>query len=287
MKIRSPISPATTSPLREAGLFVVLTILLTWLFWVPGSNLPTSSELSPGNFLLSLGSFVPLVIALLIEIWLGQRIFNPLRWLTTLSVGKILLALLLPLMIYTPVLILRYYQETLNIDAMVNDATRFLPSFLGVFLIGLAEETGWRGFFLPRLASLNVVFVNLIVAVAVFFWQLPVILMGRYNTFEDPNSYIIAVFLFTLLTTPFFNRLAMRSRYNVILPGLLRASMALMLAVYFNQGRADPLTDMFGTGVVVWLAVLNILLFAQLWQGRKATEQMTELERILPFELQN
>lgn len=287
MKIRSPISPTTTSPLREAGLFVVLTILLTWLFWVPGSNLPTSSELSPGNFLLSLGSLVPLVVALVVELWLGHRIFNPLRWLSTLSVGKILLALLLPLMIYTPVLLLRYYQETLNFDAMVNDATKLLPGFFGVFLIGLAEETGWRGFFLPRLASLNVVFVNLIVAVAFFFWQLPVILMGRYNTFEDPNSYIIAVFLFTLLTTPFFNRLAMRSRYNVILPALLRASMGLMIAVYFNQGRADPLTDIFGTGVLVWLAVLNILLFAQLWQGRKATEQMTELERVLPFELQN
>ena len=54
-----------------------------------------------------------------------------------------------------------------------------------------------------------------------------------------------------------FNRLALKSDYNVVLPAILRACLKTAFAVYALQGVVF-LTHPWGVGDLVWLAVLNV-----------------------------
>jgi len=90
--------------------------------------------------------------------------------------------------------------------------------------------------------------------------------------------------LYSLLFMPFLNRLAMRADYNPILSAITRAGMSFLIAVYVLQGRADPLTDTFGALTCAWLLLLNLVLFSQLWQGKKPPAEISELERVMPLE---
>ncbi|HZQ08371.1 MAG TPA: hypothetical protein VFD70_17440 [Anaerolineae bacterium] len=285
MRLTIPITRDTTTPFREVVVFAGLTIALSWLFWVPGAYLQGSSRSTFSDLLLAIGSFVPLAVAIFLEIWLRQSTLSPMNWFKTLSVANILLALLLPIIILLPVFMLRFYQSTLNVGQLLIDFVSMGLSIIGIFILSLAEEIGWRAYLLPRLGAIPVFVVNFFVGLLWFLWQLPIILAGRYNESESFNGYLLAMFLFALLVTSFLNRLALRARYNPILPALMRAGLTIITAIYFAQGRADPLTDTFGLLTIAWLFILNILLFSQLWQGKKPPHQITELERVMPLEV--
>lgn len=271
-----------SSPLRQAAAFVLLTIALTWLFWLPGAFLSTAMGQRSGDFLLAIGSFAPLAAAALLEIWLRQSSLAPRQWVKALQARLLLLAFTLPAMWFAPLWLLRWYEGTLDGAKLIQDVRATAWGFLGLLVLGLGEEMGWRAFLLPRLQALPLYGVNLLVGAAWFLWQLPLVLVGRYNTFEDFDRYLLASFLYAMLVTPFFNRFALRSNYSPLPSAVLRAGLAFMLAVYFLQGRADPLTDIFGTAMLGWLVALNLLLFGQLWQGKKPLAEITALDRVMP-----
>lgn len=261
-------------------MFAGLTIALTWLFWLPGAFLPAAL----GNLLLGIGSFAPLAVAVFLEIWLEKNTLMPLAWLRTISWRAVVVALLTPVFILMPLLLLRYNQNTLELGRMLADARGAWFSLVILFILALAEEIGWRAFLLPRLSILPLYLMNIVVGLLWFVWQLPIVFAGRYNESEDFGNFFIAMLLYSLLITPFLNRLARRAGYNPILSAILRAGLQFSIAVYFLQGRADPLTDTFGTLTIVWLLILNVILFSQLWQGKKPPAEISELERIMPLE---
>lgn len=281
MKSSFLINSQSTSPLREAGFFVALTLVLTWLFWLPGVNM--SAPL--GDMLLGIGSFAPLAVAIFLDIWLQNNSLKPLAWLKTISLPAVVVGILIPIFMLVPVMLLRFDQGTLQIKELFTDALSGWSSLLVLLLLSLAEEIGWRAYLLPRLKSLPVYLINLLVGVLWFVWQLPIIFVGRYNEAENFGEYLVSMFLFALLITPFLNRLARRAGYNPILSAILRAMLQFVIALYFLQGRADPLTDTFGIITLAWLVILNIVLFSQLWQGKKPPAEITELERVMPLEI--
>lgn len=280
MQLTLPINPQSTSPLREAGLFAGLTLALTWLFWLPGAFLAAPL----GGLLLGIGSFAPLAVAIFLEIWLQKSTLNPLAWFRSLTARGATVAVLTPVFILMPVLMLRFNQGTLDIGKLFDDARETWFTLIVLVLLALAEEVGWRAYLLPRLKTLPVYFVNLIVGVLWFLWQLPLIFAGRYNESEDFGGFFIAMFLYSVFITPFLNRLARRANYSPILSALLRAVLQFVVAVYFLQGRADPLTDTFGGLTIAWLFALNVVLFSQLWQGKRPPSEISELERVMPLE---
>lgn len=281
MRLNFPISSQSTSPLREAGVFAGLTIVLTWLFWMPGALLPPAL----GNFLLAIGSFAPLAVAIFLDIWLQKRTLKPLDWLKTTSGSGVAVALLTPIFVIMPLLLMRFNQITLDVGQLFSDARGMWFSAIVLFVLALGEEVGWRGYLLPRLKILPLYLTNIIIAFLWFIWQLPIIIAGRFNESENFGTFLIAMFFYSLLITPFLNRMARRANYNPILSAIFRAGLQFTVAVYFLQGRADPLTDAFGTLMIGWLLVLNLILFSQLWQGKKPPSQITELERVMPLEI--
>ncbi len=281
MRLTLPISPQSTSPMREAGMFAALTIALTWLFWLPGAFLPAAL----GNLLLAIGSFVPLGVVIFLEIWLQKNSLAPLTWLKTISGRAVAVALLMPLFIVTPLLLLRFNQSTLDLGKLFGDARGMWFSFVVLLVLALAEEVGWRAYLLPRLKMLPLYLTNVVVGLLWFVWQLPLVLGGKYNESENFGAFFFAMLFYSLLITPFLNRLARRADYNPILSAILRAGLQFSVAVYFLQGRADPLADTFGTLTILWLLFLNLILFSQLWQGKKPPAEISELERIMPLEV--
>ncbi len=282
MKIAFPISPQQTSPRREALVFAGSTIVLTWLFWTPAAFLPMGSGI--GDFFVALGSLVPLAVALLLQIRLHEWTFAPRQWLTTLTARNIALALFTGIAIFAPILLLRVFQGTLNPGHFLNDGLRNWTALIGLIIFALAEECGWRAYFLPRFQNISLYLTNAVVGVLWFVWQLPLVLAGRYNTSENFSGFVFAMFLYALLLTPFLNRLALRGNYNPILCAILRALSSFVIAIYFLQGRGDPLTDTFGNLAIGWLVLLNLILFSQLWQGKKPPAEISELERVMPLQ---
>lgn len=283
MRLTLPTSPQTTSPLREAMLFAGMTIVLTWLFWLPGAFLPAPL----GDMLLGIGSLVPLAVAIFLDIWLQKTSLMPLTWWKTLSWGAVIVAVLTPIFLLMPVLMMRFHQSTLAVGKLFSDARGMWFALVVGLLLAFAEEIGWRAYLLPRLKSLPVPLANIVVGVLWFVWQMPIVFAGRFNESENFGAFFTAMFLYSLLITPFLNRLARRADYNPILSAILRAGLQFSVALYFLQGRADPLTDTFGTITIAWLLVLNVILFSQLWQGKKPPAEISELERIMPLELGN
>lgn len=281
MKLTLPISPQSTTPIREAGIFAGLTIALTWLFWLPGAFLPGAL----GTLLLGIGSFAPLAVAIFLQVWLQKFTLTPQEWIKTLNWRSVAVAILTPIFILMPVLMMRYSQGTLNLDKLFGDARGMWLALIGIAVVCVAEEIGWRGYMLPRLKFLPIYLTNLIVGFLWFVWQLPIVFAGRYNESEDFGNFFVAMFLYSILITPFLNRLARRGNYNPLLSAILRAGLQFSVAVYFLQGRADPLTDTFGTLAIGWLFVLNLVLFSQLWQGKKPPAEITELERVMPLDV--
>lgn len=262
-------------------MFSVLTIALTWLFWLPGAVLPSGI----GNLLLGIGSFAPLAVVVFLEIWLQKNSLAPLSWLKTISARSVAVAALLPIFILMPVLMLRFNQGTLEIGKLFSDALGMWFALVVLLILALAEEIGWRAYLLLRLKTLPLYLTNLFVGLLWFMWQLPLVFAGKYNTSENFGGFFAAMFFYALLITPFFNRLARRADYNPILSAILRAGLQFTIAVYFLQGRADPLTDAFGALTIGWLFVLNLILFSQLWQGKKPPAEISELERVMPLEI--
>ncbi|OQY92224.1 MAG: hypothetical protein B6D41_08515 [Chloroflexi bacterium UTCFX4] len=283
MKLSLLLSPRATSPLREALAFIVLTLALTWLFWLPGVFLPMGSVGS--DFLLGLGSVAPCAVAIFLQVWLQKWSMAPREWLRTLSAERIALALFVPFAFFIPIILARVLQNTLALDAFAADARRQWLALAGWLIVSIAEEIGWRAYLLPRLKNAPLALTNLFVGLVWFVWLLPLTLAGRYNTSENFGGFVLAMFLYALLITPFLNRIAQRGAYNPLLSGLTRAVASFVIAIYFLQGRGDPLTDTFGSLTLTWLTLLNAILFSQLWQGKKPSAEISELERVMPLQV--
>lgn len=281
MRITLPLTPQSTTPLREASVFAALAVLVTWLFWVPGALMPMGAAI--GDFLLAIGMLVPLAAAIFMQVWLQKWTFVPAEWLKTLTTRRIIVAVSIPIVIFVPVMMLRTYQGTMDYGALFGAARDKWTALLGLLILAIAEEAGWRAYLLPRLKTLPLYLTNLLVGLVWFVWQVPLVMTGRYNESENFGSFFFAMFFYALLVTPFLNRVALRANYNPILSGITRALLLFVVAIYFLQGRADPLSDTFGNLTIAWLVILNLILFSQLWQGKKPPAEISELERVMPI----
>lgn len=272
------------SPLRDAAWFVGLTYASSWLWWIPGSLLQSISPSTASDFLLALGSFAPLAVAFYLNLWTGRRTFLWAQWLRTSEPKRILLVFMLPPLMLIPIILLRLYENTFDLIIFLSDLRGALPMLAGFILLAFGEEVGWRGFLLARMESFRLPLINLIIAFAWFGWQLPLLLSAPGEVFANDGAKQLAAFLlYSILITPFFNRLASSADGNVFLPTLLRACLKTTFAIYLLQSPVDLLTHPYGWGALAWLALLNFLFFGQLWFGRPSS-QASELERVMPIQ---
>jgi membrane protease YdiL (CAAX protease family) len=245
--------------------FFVLAYLITWAFWIPFVIFgPSSSAIvlnpdlrgSPFMLLQVLGNFGPTLAAAVLLAFSGKRgelrgAFNRLLPHRTGLLWYIVV-LLLPLGTLLPGLFI----STLlggNI-AQFNISSLLLMFIPAIFISGLGEEMGWRGFALSRLQIKKTPFLaSLIVGVFWGLWHLPIIYWFSSQTglffIVEFILYIVQITAFSVIFAWVYN--AMKNRLWMIV---------LMHAAFTASGNTiavftQPLTG--GTWIPYIVNVLS------------------------------
>jgi uncharacterized protein len=201
------LNPLTRNPLLS---FFVLTFLIAWAIWTPiviqyhRDPFPISFTETPVYLILLafLGFFGPTFAALILsgledgregikKLLSGWKMWRVgLRWYLAFFLSQLAIEYL------ATQLYIGYANTTPQIDW--GNWASFLPTFLRAAILGgaIAEETGWRGYALPRLqknhsALRSSVTIGLIWGV----WHLPISLVPGANFPVDLNLTLFIVFL--------------------------------------------------------------------------------------------
>ncbi|HKB14553.1 MAG TPA: CPBP family intramembrane glutamic endopeptidase [Planctomycetota bacterium] len=123
-------------------------------------------------------------------------------------------------------------------------------------LLALGEEVGWRGFLLGELLPLGVWRSSLLVGVVWGLWHAPGILLGsRVFVLADPIADLLAQVAFTILLSPIFSWIRVRSG-SVLAAAILHGGVnaAGWLPLLFEPRDAMNGTTIAIAGTVVLLA---------------------------------
>lgn len=152
--------------------------------------------------------------------------------------------------------------NTFTIQAPENGAmglsVQILTTFVYSAMFGgaLAEESGWRGFVLPRLLErMAPLWSSLLLGLAIAVWQLPLFFNGTYpaSDFNGAAMHLTWTVLLTFVYTWFY----LKSRRNVFITLLLHAGYAASVAFI-----ATTLLTLVVMAVVVVILVIE----SRLWQ---------------------
>ena len=191
-------------------VFFVLTYLSTWAFWIPfvifgpsSSMIASNPDLrsSPFMMLQVLGNFGPTLAAVLLWIFSGKRTelrdaFKRLLPHRTSLIWYIVV-LLLPVGMLLPGLFV-YALLGGNIAgfSILGLLLMFVPA---IFISGLGEEMGWRGYALTRLQRTKSPLISsLIVGVFWGLWHLPII---YWFSSQTGLLFLVEFGLYVLLLT--------------------------------------------------------------------------------------
>jgi len=255
--------------------FFSLTFILSWGFGAitdPVYEATNSIILTLPIALLSAG---PLVSALIVSAMIGGKaeVLALLRKFIVWRVGLrwYLIALLLPLIIHLAAV---YLNVLMGAPAPTAASFGTWSALLGAFALRLVnpwdgpmlEELGWRGFALPRFQQgFTPLTANLILALLVTIWHLPLIASGNYAWIYMPG---------TIAATILFGWVYNATGGSVLLTLLMHVTDGL---VRVNFTGADE-TRYMGLLVLVYvITAVIVVLFTGKNLGRKDT-QATQAE---------
>jgi membrane protease YdiL (CAAX protease family) len=201
------LNPLVRNPLIS---FFALTALISWAIWTPiviqyyRNPFPVSFEETPIYLILLafLGFFGPTIAALILSgleggreeikrLLSGWKLWRVgLRWYLAFFLSQLAIEFL------ANQLYIGQSNATLQIDW--GNWAGFLPTFLQAALIGgaIAEETGWRGFALPRLQEKrSALSASVIIGLIWGAWHLPISLVPGANFPVELNLTLFAVFV--------------------------------------------------------------------------------------------
>jgi len=190
--------------------FFVLAYLITWAFWIPFvifgpslSAIASNPDLrgSPFMLLQVLGNFGPTCAAALIWILSGKRteLSDALKRLLPHRAKPIwyVVALLLPAGMLLPgLLVYALLKGNIAGFSILGLLLMFVPA---IFISGLGEEIGWRGYALTRLQMTKSPFISsLIVGVFWGLWHLPIV---YWFSSQTGLLFLVEFGLYVLLLT--------------------------------------------------------------------------------------
>ena len=215
---------------RDALVFYVLTLALTWVVWVP------RAVGVPVGLVGQLWTWVPAEAALICAALLygragvadlGRRlILWRVRWWWYLAilVGPLVFSLIaagIAMLLGEPWTAVRPTALTLSIPTVL------LTFVLLVLTDGLGEELGWRGFLLPRLLSrYRAVLASLILGFGWWLWHLPLIWTTGASIEGQPLWLLLADLMAKSLI---FTYVFLGTQGSILMAILLHASTNLFV----------------------------------------------------------
>jgi membrane protease YdiL (CAAX protease family) len=248
-------------------LFLGLTLLITWLFWLPMVGRENAME-GPGAFVVLLGGFVPSAMGVLFVYLTGDRDTRRQFWRRVFNVkqvGWLGLAFIAgyPLLLYGgSILAYRLGTGTSPSPSFVIELLGAPGNLLGFIIIGMlagpvSEELGWRGYALDTLlARYNSVLASLVLGLVWWAWHIPLFFIPGIGLYDlgffsvDGIAHLIGTVCFSIVMTLLY----------------LRTSRSILAAIlmHFTVNAADQLILGAGDDLgIVWTissTVVNLLL---------------------------
>lgn len=250
------------SPKHEVIVYFLVTILLTWLLWLPALLIKKFgvSFVLPYSFFITIGIFVPSINGFIFAYLSGgegevNSLFKSLLNVHIRAKWLLFILLVLPGVSAVSYLILSLSGSMLP---QVQFAPWFIPIafiYIFIFMGPLGEEAGWRGFALKRML---LIFYPMKAAVLLgivwSIWHLPLFFITGTTQNALTEFGIIPVifgyFLYTVMISVLITLLYIMSNGSVFGSMLLHTVANLSLGVVpliFSQ-----------TGAIVVLLVLSI-----------------------------
>lgn len=249
------------TPLRRAVIFFVLAFAITWIVWVPRAINPGGFfDSGSGEVLGTVWSYGPALAAIgAALITAGRPGLRELGGrLGTWRVGWVwyLVAVLGPLALLALIGLVDVVLGGSFGDAWASydSVLAVVPVFLALCLTdGLGEETGWRGFALPRLLEVDgAVLASIVLGVIWAAWHLPLFWTEGAPLFE---TSILILFLRLPATSIMFTWLYQRTKGSLLLAIFFHAALNL-----FAAGPSPDSNRVAWIGVAVhWVVALLLI----------------------------
>lgn len=242
------------SPRRRAVIFFLLAFAITWIVWVPRAINPGGFfDSGLGETLGTIWSYGPALAAIATILITSGK--SGLRELTarlgTWRVGWVwyVVAILGPLALAAATGLINValgggFAEAFS-DVFERGILTVVPLFVVLCLTdGLGEETGWRGYALPRLLEFTgAVVASLVLGLIWAAWHLPLFWTEGASLHD---SSILALFLRLPATSLMFTWLYQRTQGSLLLAIIFHAAL--------NLFAAAPTAG--STPTVAWIAVV-------------------------------
>ena len=201
--------------------FFVLAYLSTWAFWIPFVTFgPSSTAIasnpdlrsSPFMLLQVLGNFGPAIAAVLLWIFSGKRteLRDAFRRLLPHRASLIwyIVVLLLPVGMLLPGFIVYALLGGNTADFSILGLLLLFVS--AIFISGLGEEIGWRGYALTRLQMTKSPLISSLIVGAFWgLWHLPIIYWYSHQTgllfLVEFGLYVLLLVAFSVVFTWVYN----------------------------------------------------------------------------------
>jgi membrane protease YdiL (CAAX protease family) len=234
--------------------FLILVFPLSWYSWLLGlADDPGNSGINP------LG---PLVAALLVSAALGRKGFTGyLRAIIRVRASwtTYAAAILLPVVLASAsVAIAVALGSPFSVDAALARSIDVVDAFLVMFLfVALGEETGWRGWLLPRLQSrMTPLQAALAVAPVWALWHLP--MLGEELPFDQLGAFLISLTAASLVLTWLTNRTGGGVLPAMLCHGMVNAAGGSFLFSFFI---GPDKTRLWWINAILWAIAAIVILW--------------------------
>jgi membrane protease YdiL (CAAX protease family) len=234
------------APVRDLALFITVAYAFTWVVWVPRALHDQEVIAWPGvGSVAAVWSWAPAVAAVGVAAVtggrsalhdLGRRLLQwrvpPLAWAAALLGPVALWVLVLALHV-----LLGGDPDDVRPAAVAVGLGGVLPLLLLLWLTdGLGEETGWRGYALPRLLHrVGPVGASCLLAVVWAVWHLPLLWTDGVSLEGQPFPLVL---LDCLLMAALYTWLFLRSHGSALLAVVLHGGLNAFAPPYPQDG--DP-----------------------------------------------
>lgn len=269
---------------RNLLVFFCLSYLISWLIWLP-MYLPYFgiNSLKPLSYNHALGGLGPMIAAFIMYGMENGKagIFSLLRSMFRIKVKlwTLLFAIFGPFLLLLIACFISYLQSGKIPDiskiGLSNEYPQFSIigyAFFNLIFFGFGEETGWRGYALPKLQQKYNAFVaSVLLTVGWALWHLPLFLY-RPGYLQMDTAGIIG-WIFSLLTgsillTWLFNS----SRGNILVCAILHAT----IDIAFVSDTSTPEIVNY-LGMLITFLGIAVLIFAKP-KNLSKSERVTSLE---------
>jgi uncharacterized protein len=251
------------SSLRRAVLFFVLAFVITWVVWVPRAFNPGGFfDSGAGQVLGTVWTYGPALAAVATALITGGR--GSLRELgsrlETWRVGWVwyAVAILGPLALVLVTGVVNMALGGRMSDVMSDIFDGGIVSVVLVLAVlcltdGLGEETGWRGYALPRLLEITgAVWASLILGVIWAAWHVPLFFTDGSALY---GSSLLVLFLRLPATSIMFTWLFQRTQGSLLLAIIFHAALNLFAAPPPDDSLQVPLIG----AAVQWVVALLLI----------------------------